>query len=204
MMDTNQTTRPTVIIGDFNSHNTIWGYEQNDNDGEAVEDWATSKNLTLLHNQKDDPSFMSARWRKGYNPDLVFISSQHVTCFEKTIGEPIPKSQHRPLIVNLRPIVRALESKYIPRFNFKKANWPTFTSELDLNITSIDASPAKYELFQDLVWKTAKKHIPRGCRKNHIPCLTSDNKDLYSQYIAAYNDDPFSESTIALGETLTA
>ena len=199
-----QTTRPTMIIGDFNSHNTLWGYEQNDKDGEAVEEWATSKSLALLHNQKDNPSFMSGRWRKGYNPDLVFISSQHSMCFEKTIGEPIPRSQHRPLIINLRPIVRSLESKYIPRFNFRKANWPEFTSELDLNIASIEPTPVNYEAFQNLVWKVAKKHIPRGCRKNYIPCLTADSKDLYTQYTAAYEDDPFSEGTIALGEELTA
>ena len=26
-----------IVIGDFNSHNTLWGYTSTDNDGEAVE-----------------------------------------------------------------------------------------------------------------------------------------------------------------------
>ena len=145
-LDTNQTTRPTLIIGDFNSHNTIWGYDENDKDGEAVEEWATSNNLTLLHNQKDSPSFMSARWKKGYNPDLVFISAQHSTCFEKIIGEPIPKSQHSPITINIRPIVRALESKCIPRFNSKKANWSEFNSDLGREITLIVPKLINYEI----------------------------------------------------------
>ena len=50
----------------------------------------------------------------------------------------------------------------------------------------------------------AKQHIPRGCRKTYIPCLTNENKELYNQYIASCNNDPFSENTITLGEDLTA
>ena len=202
--DTTQTSRPVVVLGDFNSHNTIWGYEQNNSDGEAVEEWASTNDLTLLHNQKDGSSFQSARWKRGYNPDLVFVSSRHFTCFEKTIGDPIPKSQHRPMYINARPVVRALESNSIPRFNFRKANWPNFTSELERKMETLEPSPNNYDAFQALTWKTAKQHIPRGFRKNHIPCLTDDNKELYDLYITAYNVDPFSEDTTSLGEELTA
>ena len=203
-LDTTQATRPVVIIGDFNSHNTIWGYDQNNADGEAVEEWAATNELTLLHDQKDRSSFQSARWRRGYNPDLVFVSAQHFSCFEKSIGDPIPKSQHRPMNIDIRPVVRALESSSTPRFNFRKANWQNFTSELERKIESIDPTPINYDTFQSLVWKIAKQHIPRGFRKSYIPCLTDDNKELYTQYIAAYNVDPFSEDTIALGEDPTA
>ena len=86
-LDTPHATKPTVIIGDFNSHNTIWGYDENNTDGEAVEELATTKDLTLLHNLKDGSSFMSVRWKKDYN--LVFVSSSNFTCFEKTIADPI-------------------------------------------------------------------------------------------------------------------
>ena len=150
-LDTTQATRPVVIIGDFNSHNTIWGYDQNNADGEAVEEWAATNELTLLHNQKDGSSFQSARWRRGYNPDLVFVSAQHFSCFEKSIGDPIPKSQHRPMNIDIRPVVRALESSSTPRFNFRKANWQNFTSELERKIESIDPTPINYDTFQSLV-----------------------------------------------------
>ena len=199
-----QATKPTIIIGDFNSHNTLWGYDKNNVDGENVEEWASANDLTLLHNQKDNPSFMSGRWKRGYNPDLVFVSSQHYMCFEKTIADPIPKSQHRPLIINIRPTIRALEPNSTPRFNFKKANWDKFTTQLDAEITSLEPTPDNYDAFQKLTWKIAKQHIPRGCRKNYIPCLTNENKELYNRYMTSYNEDPFSESTITLGEDLTA
>ena len=43
---TNSDNKPQITIGDFNSHNTIWGYDKNNTDGEAVEDWAAANDLT--------------------------------------------------------------------------------------------------------------------------------------------------------------
>ena len=31
-----------IVIRDFNSHNTSWGYDTTDNNGESVEQWADS------------------------------------------------------------------------------------------------------------------------------------------------------------------
>ena len=197
-----QTSKATVVIGDFNSHSTSWGYEETNEDGLAVEEWATNLNLTILHNAKDQPSFNSARHKKGYNPDLTFASSRHTDNFEKTIGDPIPKSQHRPIVLNVRPVIKPLESKYIPRFNFRKANWEGFTTDLNIEIASINPDPKNYEQFKTAVWKTAKKHIPRGCRKSYIPCLSNEGKQLYEDYKKAYETDPFAETTIQLGESL--
>ena len=196
--------KPMITIGDFNSHNTIWGYGENNPDGVAVEEWAVNNDFTLLHNQKDQHTFMSARWKKGYNPDLAFVSSRHFSSFERTVGDPVPKSQHRPVIISTKPAVKALESNGIPRFNFRKANWEKFTAELDARISSIEADAEKYEDFRKLVWEVAKRHIPRGCRENYIPCLNDESKELYEKYIKAYNADPFSEETIQLGEELTS
>ena len=52
--------KPHIVIGDFNSHSTLWGYTTPDSDGEAVEQWADSNRLSLIHNAKLPKSFNSA------------------------------------------------------------------------------------------------------------------------------------------------
>ena len=56
---------PHIVIGDFNSHSTSWGYDTTYNNGEAVEQGADLCDLTLLHDAKLPKSFNSARWKKG-------------------------------------------------------------------------------------------------------------------------------------------
>ena len=50
-----------LVIGDFNSHSTAWGYEQNDCNGDLVEAWAEASNFSLIHDAKLPKYFDSAR-----------------------------------------------------------------------------------------------------------------------------------------------
>ena len=65
-----------LVIGDFNSHSTAWGYEQNDCNGDLVEAWAEASNFSLIHDAKLPKSFDSARCKRGYNPDVAFVSTR--------------------------------------------------------------------------------------------------------------------------------
>ena len=197
-----QSKKPQLIIGDFNSHNTDWGYDSTDKDGELVEEWALSLDLTILNKAKDEPSFLSARWKKGYNPDLAFVSSQLCHNFHKSTGQPIPKSQHRPIVVESRPVVQPIITKPKPRFNYRRADWDGFTRDLDNYIISIPTTASGYQSFVSSVWQAAKKNIPRGCREEYVAGLNNDSKAVYDQYIAAYNLDPFSTNTLELSESL--
>ena len=67
-----QRIKPHIVLGDFNSHSTLWGYTTTDSNGEAVEQWTDWNRLSLIHNAKLPKSFNSAIWKKGYNPDLIF------------------------------------------------------------------------------------------------------------------------------------
>ncbi|GFS02884.1 hypothetical protein ElyMa_004618900 [Elysia marginata] len=52
-----------VVMGDFNSHQTEWGYQDDNKTGNYVIQWAEKSNATVLYNPKGKGTFESARWR---------------------------------------------------------------------------------------------------------------------------------------------
>ena len=80
---------PHIVIGDFNSHSTTRGYTNTDNEGEAVEQWVDSCDFTRIHDATLPKSFNSARWKKGYNPYLIFASESIANMCKKSVMDPI-------------------------------------------------------------------------------------------------------------------
>ena len=70
---------PHIVIGDFNIHNTIRGYETTYNNGVTVVQWAEVNSLTLIHDAKVPKYFNSVRWKTGYNPYPIFAFPTLIT-----------------------------------------------------------------------------------------------------------------------------
>lgn len=88
---------PCLYACDFNCPHVEWGYNNSSVDGECLVAWASSNNLTLLHNPKDEASFHSGRWNTGTNPDLAFTSvGPDSRLPHRRVLEKFPGSQHRP------------------------------------------------------------------------------------------------------------
>ena len=80
---------PHFVIGDFNSHRTIWAYTTTDNNGESAEHLAEANNQTFIRDAKPPKSLNSKRWKIGYNPDLILASTSIGGMCEKKVLEPI-------------------------------------------------------------------------------------------------------------------
>ena len=168
-----------------------------------MENWADSHQLSLIHDAKLPSSFNSARWRRGYNPDLAFASSTISNQCEKLVLDPIPHTQHHPIGLRVNAVITPRPVPFRPRFNLKKAKWKEFAEDLDSSIKDLPATPGNYDSFTRLVKKSSRRHIPRGCRTNFIQGLTEDSKALYLEYIDHFQTDPFCDETLEAGERLT-
>ena len=164
--------KPQIIMGDFNSHSTQWGYKDSNKDGDLVEDWMDSNQLSLIHDPKLPSSFHSARWKPGYNPDLVIVTSNIADLCQKIVTDPIPASQHWSIGIQVNAAVRPTSVPFRRRFNCQKADWTDFSEELERKIEHITPVSSNYDWFVLLVKKSARKHISRGCREQYIPGLS--------------------------------
>jgi len=180
-----QVQHPTLIIGDFNSHHSAWGYDTNDENGNTLYDWVEQKDLALMIDLKDVGTFRSARWQKDYNPDLCFVTKNNHGLPVRTSRQVLsdfPRSQHRPIFIKVGIQIPITNSILKPRWNFLKADWNDYRKRLDDNIRWIKPEANNYDRFVKMVIQTAKKCIPRGYRKEYIPGWSKESDDLYNEY----------------------
>lgn len=190
------------VLGDFNSHSISWGYQETDINGQLVTEWAETNNLALIHDPKLPPSFHSRIWKRGYNPDLCFASTPIEDRCIKMVYAPVPKSQHRPVGINIYSAIKTQTIPFRRRFNFRKADWNKYESELNNTIKDLKPIPENYEQFVEIVKTISRQTIPRGCRQQYIHGMSNTLKNHMQKYSQLYEKDPFSEETVECGSAL--
>ncbi|KAG5886778.1 hypothetical protein JTB14_032269 [Gonioctena quinquepunctata] len=158
---------PRSILGDFNCHYVSWGYSTNDENGESLSNWMDKLDLHLIYDAKDLKTFHSARWPSDTNPDLCFVttdSSQVPLPHTRKVMRSFPRSQHRPVIINIGIQVPVIKSTPKPRWNFRKADWATY-SKKSIHTYGGSRQNQKHGRFAGVLIGSAKRNIPRGYRK---------------------------------------
>lgn len=187
---------PVLFVGDFNSHHSQWGYSEDDENGKKLTSWAEINNYALIFDAKDKSTFFSARWRRGYSPDLCFCSCERssgpMPTRRKVLGA-FPHSQHRPVLISMGTQVPIVRSFPRPRWNFSKADWQAFSSRLEQGIRFIPPLIGNYDRFTNLVLSTASKCIPRGYRKEYIPGWSRECEDLFNEFKDTESSDTANE-----------
>ena len=138
---------PHIVIRDFNSHSTAWGYASTDNEAEEVEQWADLCDFPLTHDAKLPKSFNNARFKKGYNPDLIFASDSIANMCKKLVMDPIPHTQHRPIFVSVQPVVVPQPTPFRRHFNRRNG----YSTKLNNRIEDVEAIPSNYNRFVENV-----------------------------------------------------
>ena len=159
-----------------------------------------SNQLSRIHDPKLPSSFHSARWKSGYNPDMVIVTSNIADLSQKIVTDPIPACQHWPIGIQVNAAVRPTSVPFRRCFKYQKAAWTDFSEELERKIEHIAPVSNNYDRFARLEKKSARKHIPRGCGEQYIPGLSKESSELCEEYATMFNDDHFADSTTQVGE----
>lgn len=165
----------------------IWRYKSNNLQGDEVANWFSLNNLEVLFSSKDNPTFHSAQWQTGTNPDLTVITSSLSNHADRKVLSGFPHSQHKPIVTSIGIHVNLFQSCEKPRWNFQKANWEVFTEHLDHVIQFLPVSIKNYSRFINLLKSVARKHIPRGYRKKYVPGWNDRCNQLYHEFCVSNN-----------------
>ena len=203
MMDT--PPENCLVIGDFNSHSTCWGYDETDRRGDEVEDWQIESNMLLLNDPEDPPTFFSRRWITTSTPDLAFATEDLSRKTIRKVQSQLAGSDHRPVLLAINLQYRPSNPKTFPRWNYKKADWVKFSrlsDEYCKGVKTDDYNINKAtKSFNQAILKAASETIPRGARKNYRPYWTEELQGLEDEVARAREEvenNPTQENNIAL------
>jgi len=108
-----QNPHPAIIIRDFNSHHTDWGYADNSKAGDVISTWAHDTDLHLLFDPKEPGTFRSARWKRDYLLDLCFVTINNnlypLNADRKDLDNFF-HSQHRPILITVGMNIPTVQS----------------------------------------------------------------------------------------------
>ncbi|XP_060524498.1 uncharacterized protein LOC132700921 [Cylas formicarius] len=177
---------PAVYLGDFNSHHQEWKYSKNDENGDTLVGWAERNQLFHVFDAKAKGTYRSVAWKQEYTPDLCFVTRDQYhkpVPTRRKVLDNFPHSQHRPIIYEIGIQVPLITSVPRPRWNFGRANWTSFAIELDKCLRWIPPTHKNYDRFIGAVISSAKKHVPRGYRKEYVPGWNENSDRLYQQFL---------------------
>jgi len=99
-----------------------------------------------------------------------------------------PRSQHRPSLTTPPRLKVPAHSDPVKRWNFRKADWKRFcllTGESVERLSPLDTTNIEkaYQEFCESLPFAVKQCIPRGRRKNYVPCWDKECETLYCSFI---------------------
>ena len=152
-----------IIMGDFNSHSQSMGYDHIDAQGEEIEAWQDDNNITFIHQPYDTPTFYSRCWHTTSTPDIALCTEDLHSITMREAGNQLGGSDHRPAYLTL-------EASTLPRWNYKKTNWPLYRHRTSILTNSIQIHDRDMNIvikeFNNYVLQAAKECIPKGARKD--------------------------------------
>ena len=147
--------KPVIIMGDFDSHNNVWGCRDTDRKGRIIEDVMNRNNL-LLYNSK---SFTYLHPGTGTYTAIDLVASIFLD-YSWKVHDDTCGSDHFPIILeNSGP---KLDDK-IPRWNLRRAKWDELKNSCILKLKSDanDTDDDYITYFSKTLMSIAEECIPK-------------------------------------------
>ena len=188
-------------MGDFNSHNILWGSKTTNKRGQTLEKIINNNNL-CLHNRKAQTHLSSS---SGTFSAIDLTLSDPATFIEYNwrVHEDSCGSDHFPIIIeNTKPGKSDPQTvSKTPRWNFKKANWQAYKKLcLDTLIPETNTNQEEPIIhFTNTLIDIANKTIPKTTTspKHNNPWFTEECKTMIrvrQRILRKFKTNPSSEN----------
>lgn len=167
-----QLPKPCLILGDFNSHNTMWGSKVTSSAGKRIESLIEECHLVILNTGK--PTRFNAANGSFSTIDLSLCDPTLAPYFQWSPYDYLFGSDHYPLKIQCE--LELLPHSHKPpelsfQWNIKRANWEGFAADIEINCQAINYEfknlttyniDSTVKKFNDVILTAAHKHIGKA------------------------------------------
>ena len=187
-----------IITGDINAHSEVWHSPITDHRGSVIQDLIQTSDQIFLN--QDTPTRIPPNTsQQPTSPDITTISSNLAT-FTTWQTTTALSSDHLSIFITINTKVSTLPKTNRCYTNYRKANWPEFTTAID-NTLLDSPTPNNVHIgntiLTNAILMADKYHIPKGKINTHHTPLPENitNKIKLRNSIRATNPkDPAIES----------
>ena len=151
---------PYLVLGDFNGHSYLWGSQQQNENGKAMEELIEKYELILLNNS--EPTRFDSVHQTSSLLDLSLCSPSIYLDVACEVSPDRFGSDHHPVIITANTSDVPLVER-IPKWNFKRAKWDDFQTQCinEITLNLFTDSPDKMATFSRTLLDIAADNIPQ-------------------------------------------
>ena len=153
-----QLPKPFLLMGDFNSHHTLWGCTNTNDKGRTIEDFINRHDLVLLNDKSS--TYLHPATGSYSSLDLTICSPGIFADLNWKVVDDLHGSDHFPIqVLEVGPSVQQRPQ----RWKLHKANWEQFRVQCEQTIhpSAFKNCENPGELFTSLLYSAAENSIPR-------------------------------------------
>ncbi|KAL4100873.1 hypothetical protein QTP88_020902 [Uroleucon formosanum] len=176
-----QLPTPFVILGDFNSHNTLWGCNVTDHRGTKIETILNTNNINILN--KGQATRVNSSNGNLSAIDLSFSSATISPNLEWDVIPELSSSDHFPIKITLCYTNTNEIHTRNPKWKLSNADWNIFQTEIEKNLSN-SSFPNKntidenMEQFSRLIYDTALNTFEQHSYSGKRPPVPWWNKNI--------------------------
>ena len=168
-----QLPTPYMILGDFNSHNPLWGGNTLDSKGKIIEDVIDSTDSVMYN---DGSMTYHNIYANTYSAiDLSISSSSIFLDFNWSVNAYLNGSDHYP--IHLKSVSNA-PTECHPKWKVQEADWVKFSENIniDKHFDSFESHLEAYEYLSEKILRSAETSIPKTIGRPRRPTVPWWNK----------------------------
>lgn len=152
---------PFLLLGDFNSHNPLWGATSIDSHGKIIEKILGEENLVLLN--IGDPTYIDDTHGTYSALDLAISSPTLAPTFNWSVAHDTFDSDHFPILLQISDDTSPKTCR--PKWKLEQADWNLFEQTIETEIPV--SMEADISLLVQGISKAASVSIPKTKGKIH-------------------------------------